>query len=273
VSESSQRTDAPLSRAIALARDAVAEAPAGLLTDFDGTLSTIAPEPSGARLVDGAAEAVATLARGLAVVAIITGRAPLDARRLVGIPGLLIVGNHGMEWLDAAAGAPEVSPDAASVPVRLDRVLARIPDLPGVVPEHKTVSASVHYRGAPDPGAARAAILEALGDVEADGLRIGHGRMIVEVRPVGLGDKGSAVHAIVERFGLRGVVVMGDDLTDLDMFRAVDDLRASGGIRGAIVGVGGADHEVAPEVLAAADVMLADPTDAARFLTELAASI
>ena len=273
MSESSQPTDAPRSRALSLARDALRHPPAGLLTDFDGTLSTIALEPSDARLVDGAGDALVSLANRLTVVAIITGRASLDARRLVGIPGLLIAGNHGMEWLEAAAEAPEVSPDAAPVALRLDEVLARIPDLPGVVPEHKTVSASVHYRNAPDPEAARAAILEALGDVEAEGLRIGHGRMIVEVRPVGLGDKGSAVRAIVKRFGLRGVVVMGDDLTDLDMFRAVDDLRSSGALLGAMVGVGGADHEVAPEVLAAADVMLADPTDAARFLTELAGSV
>ena len=273
MSESSQPTDASRSRALSLASDALRRTPAGLLTDFDGTLSTIALEPSGARLVDGAGDPLVRLAHRLAVVAIITGRAALDARRLIGIPGLLIAGNHGMEWLEAAAEAPEVSPDAASVPARLDEVLARVPDLPGVVPEHKTVSASVHYRNASDPDAARAAILAAIGDVKADGLRIGHGRMIVEVRPVGLGDKGSAVRAIVDRFGLRGVVVMGDDLTDLDMFRAVDDLRASNGLRGAIVGVGGADHEVAPEVLAAADVVLADPTDAARFLTELADSL
>ena len=271
MSESSQRTDPSLSRALALARDALAHEPAGLLTDFDGTLSMIVQEPSGARLVDGAGRALAALADRLAVVAIITGRAPLDARRLTGIPRLLIAGNHGMEWLEPGAEEAHAGPEASSVAERLDEVLARLPELAGVIPEHKGVSASVHYRKATDPDAARAAILSALGDVEEHGLRIAHGRMIVEVRPVGLGDKGSAVHAIVERFDLRGVVVLGDDFTDLDMFRAVAGLRDAGRIRGAIIGVGGADHEETPEIVAAADTMLGDPVAAADFLMRLAA--
>ena len=273
MSESSQRNDASFSHALAMARDALADSPSGLLTDFDGTLSGIVDDPSGARLVDGAHGALATLAERLAVVAIVTGRAPLDARRLTGVPGLLVAGNHGMEWLEPGAGEPVTSPEAASVRARLDEVLGRLPEISGVIPEHKGISASVHYRQAPDPGAARAAILAALGDVSAYGLRIGHGRMIVEIRPVGLGDKGSAVRAIVERFTLRGVVVMGDDVTDLDMFGAVAELRGAGRLRGAIIGVGEADHEVRPEIVAAADAMLAHPTAATRFLERLSALV
>ena len=46
----------------------------------------------------------------------------------------------------------------------------------------------------PDPDVARAAILDALGTVPA-GLEVRPGRMSVELRPVGLGDKGSAARA------------------------------------------------------------------------------
>lgn len=269
MTESSQRTDAPLSRAIALARDAVADAPAGLLTDFDGTISPIVTDPALARLVTGADGALAALAQQLDVVAIITGRTPLDARQLTSVPGILIAGNHGMEWLEPDEAEPQPAPGADPVSDRLHEVLGRIPEMPGVVPEHKGISASVHYRTAPDPDAARAAIVRALGDVEEHGLRIGHGRMIVEVRPVGLGDKGSAARAIVERFGLRGVVVLGDDVTDLDMFRAVDELRSAGRLRGAIIGVGGMAGEVFPALVAASDVVLADPAEAAALLAAL----
>jgi trehalose 6-phosphate phosphatase len=255
-----------------VARDALAEAPAGLLADFDGTLSTIWADPARARLVDGAAGPLADLADRLAVVAIVTGRAPLHARRLVGVPGLLIAGNHGMEWLEPGASEPHGTQDGADVRRRLDDLVGRLPGMDGVVLEHKGISASVHYRNAPDPDAARLAILDALGDVESHGFRTGRGRMIVELRPVGLGDKGSAVRAIVERFGLRGVVVMGDDVTDLDMFEAVAGLREAGHIRGAIIGVGGADHEVPAEISAAADAILPDPPSAATFLAGLAVS-
>jgi len=269
VAESSRRIDPSLSRAIALARDALADAPAGLLTDFDGTLSPIVTDPSLARLVADAEGALASLAERLEVVAIITGRTPLDARRLTDVPGILIAGNHGMEWLEPGDTEPRPAPGAASISDRLHEVLGRLPELPGVVPEHKGISASVHYRTAPDPDAARSAIVRALGDVEDRGLRINHGRMIVEVRPVGLGDKGSAARAIVERFGLRGVVVMGDDVTDLDMFRAVDELRSAGRMRGAIIGVGGAAGEVLPALVEASDVVLADPAQAAALLIAL----
>ena len=107
VAESSRRTDASLSRAIALARDALAEAPAGLLTDFDGTLSPIVTDP-GTRPPGRRAPTARSppSPSGSTVVAIITGRAPLDARRLTGVPGILIAGNHGMEWLEPGESEP-----------------------------------------------------------------------------------------------------------------------------------------------------------------------
>jgi len=270
VPESSRSTDASLSRAHALATAALEASPAGLLTDFDGTLSPIVADPALARLVDGTDGALARLAERLAVVAIVTGREPLEARRLVGVPGLLIAGNHGTEWLEPGADAPTPAPGTGALRHVLHRVLARVPLLAGVVAEHKGLSASVHYRNAPDPDAARDAIVDALGDVEPLGIRIGHGRMVVELRPVGIGDKGTAARAIVSRFGLRGAVVMGDDVTDLDMFSAVAEMRASGALRAAIIAVGGTDRDVPPELSDAADVTLADPAAAALFLARLA---
>lgn len=272
MTESSRRTDAPLARAHALASAALAEAPAGLLTDFDGTLSPIVIDPASAALVDGAAGALSSLVERLAVVAIVTGRAPLDARRMTGVSGLLIAGNHGTEWLEPDADEPVAAPEASSIRDRLAGVLAGLPPLSGVTVEHKGVSATVHYRGAPDPLLALPRILAALGDAETHGIQLRTGRMSVELRPVGLGDKGSATAAIIERFGLRGVVMMGDDVTDLDMFRVVTDLRVSGRIRATIIGVGGSTGEVPASVVEAADVVLADPAQAAELLVALARS-
>jgi trehalose 6-phosphate phosphatase len=270
VPESSRRSDASLSRTHALAAAALAEPPAGLLTDFDGTLSPIVADPALARLVDGTDGALARLAERLAVVAIVTGREPAEARRLIGVPGILVAGNHGTEWLEPGADVPSVPPGADAVRGGLDAVLSRLPELPGVMAEHKGMSASVHYRNAIDPDAARAAILGAIGDVEPHGLRIGHGRMVVELRPVGIGDKGTAARDIIERHALRGVMVMGDDVTDLDMFGAVAELREAGTVRAAIIAVGGADREAPPELSAAADVALGGPAQAALLLARLA---
>ena len=269
MTESSRTDDAPLERALALASAALADAPAGLLTDFDGTMSPIVADPALARLTDGASGALAALVSRLAVVAIVTGRAPLDARRMTGVPGMLVAGNHGTELLEPDADAPILSPAASSVRAALDEVLARLPEVAGVIIEHKGLSAAIHYRNADGAGAVRDRLVEALGPL-GDGLELRHGRMSLELRPVGLGDKGAATRAIIKRFGLRGVVVMGDDVTDLDMFAVVAEMRAAGLIRGAIIGVGGGDAEVPPEVAAAADVLLASPADVARLLEALA---
>lgn len=269
MAESSRTTDAPLARALALASETLAQAPSGLLTDFDGTLSPIVSDPMLARLVDGASGALASLVERLDVVAVITGRAPLDARRMTGVPGLLVAGNHGTEWLEPGEDAPINPPEASSVRERLDGIVARVPSLDEVSVEHKGVSATVHYRNAPDRDGALAAILAALGDTQASGFELRHGRMSVEVRPIGFGDKGSAARAIVERFGLRGVVVMGDDVTDLDMFAVVAELRSLGRLRGTIIGVGGGDGEVPASVVEASDVVLADPAEAGALLRVL----
>ena len=267
--ESSRPSEPALARALALARDALSVAPAGLLTDIDGTLSPIVSDPASARLAEGAAEALERLVDRLAVVAIITGRGPLDARRMTGVRGLLVAGTHGTEWLEPGDEAPSPSPEADRVRPLLRDVLERVPARPGVTVEDKGLSATVHYRRAPDPEAARAAVVAAIGDLPA-GLERRDGRMSLELRPVGVGDKGAAARSVIERYGLRGIVAMGDDVTDLDMFAAVADARAAGRVRGALIAVGGSDREVPAMVAEAADVVVPSVKGAAALLRGLA---
>lgn len=269
MSESSRASGASSEQALMAAREALAATPSGLLTDFDGTISPVVADPALARLVEGADGALASLARRLAVVAVITGRGATAARRMLGVSEVLVVGNHGVEWLDPGQDRPTVSPEAAGVEARVDALLAILPTLPGIVIEHKGMSATVHYRRAADPAETRASILSALTRAHPAEGEIREGRMAVELRPGDLADKGDAARAIIERHRLRGVVVMGDDLTDLDMFTAVAELRAAGRLRAAIIGVGGADRDVPREVMAAADVILEEPADAAALLAAL----
>jgi trehalose 6-phosphate phosphatase len=261
--------DLTADRALSLATDALGHAPAGLLTDLDGTLAPIVRDPAAVRLADGAAAALEVLARRLAVVAVLSGRAAPDARRIVGVPGVLVVGNHGTEWLAPDAAHPEALPGQASVAARLSELLAAIPAESGVEVEHKRLSATIHYRNAVDPERARARIAEALAPHLGAAFQLRHGRMSVELRPGGLGDKGTALRAIVERHGLNGLLVLGDDVTDLDMFRATAALRSAGRVGAAIVAVG-ASGEVPPEVGEAADAILDGPAGVVGLLRALA---
>lgn len=243
---------------------------AGLLTDVDGTISRIAPTPGAARVGDEIRGALGRLAGELAVVAIVTGRAVADARRLVGVPNLAYVGNHGMEvW--AGAGSrwePRVEPYRPLLEQARAAVEAVPRRIPGAIVEDKGPTLSVHYRRTAAPAEARIAILDQLQPFQ-DRLRITEGKMVVEVRPPVEVSKATAVRQIVEDHALRGAVYLGDDRTDIGAFQALRVLGASpGGPRTFSVAVRGA--ETPPEVLAAADSVVAGVNEVAVLLQRLA---
>src|SRR6201998_1913836 len=67
-----------------------------LFLDYDGTLSTIVADPGAATLVDGAHQALESLA-SQCPVAILSGRDLPDIRTRVSLPGIWYAGSHGFE--------------------------------------------------------------------------------------------------------------------------------------------------------------------------------
>lgn len=264
-------TDPTLSDALRVARAAMAAAPAGLLSDFDGTLSPIVADPAAARMAERGQAALTALAGRLAVTGIVTGRGAHDARTMAGTPELLVVGNHGLEWLAPGASDAVPAPGLEWISRALDRLMATGRDAlgdPQVTLDHKGLSGTIHYRMAADPARARETLLAALAGVPHPGIEVREGRMSIELRPAGVGDKGTAVRQLVERHALRGLIVLGDDVTDLDMFRAAAELRETTGLVAANLAVGG-HGEVPGEVMAAADAALPDPDAVVRLLEAL----
>lgn len=205
--------------------------PSALITDIDGTISAIAATPFEAVVDPVALQALERLAERLSAVAVVSGRAPEAGAAMVGLPGLIYVGNHGMERI--VRGTPWTHPAAAAARAAIAAALAEIEaevraqdEAPWLLIENKGVTGTVHYRLAPDPAAA-AGMLEALARVAAEryGLRVSPGRMIVELRPELAVNKGTAIRELVEELGLRGIVFFGDDVTDVDGFRALSVLR------------------------------------------------
>lgn len=86
------------------------------------------------------------------------------------------------------------------------------------------------------------------------------GRCLVELRQPGI-DKGAAVKTIVERHRLRGVLVGGDDWTDLDAFCMAHALAGSHGI-----GIAVWSEEVPPPLLAEADAIVCGVSEMAQWL-------
>lgn len=218
--------------------------PAGLLTDIDGTISAIAPTPEAAVVTPELAATLTRLARRLTVVAALSGRGAADAARLVGVPGAVYVGNHGLErhgpdglTVDPSA-APFVPTIAATLAAAERAALATGLDLEGLLFENKGVTASIHYRLAPEPAHARATLLRIVEPLAAAaGLRLTEGRLVLELRPPVRGNKGTALAALVREYALRGAVFLGDDVTDLDAMAELRRLREIGQLAGLSVGV------------------------------------
>lgn len=239
-------------------------------TDFDGTLSPIVADPAAAVAVAGAAGALTRLARLVGTVAIITGRPAADAVALggfAGVPGLIVLGHYGAERFQDGALRAATAPDGITVArATLPRLLAVTGAPDGTRLEDKGTALAVHVRQAADPQAALALLREPLARLAADnGLALEPGRLVLELRPPGT-DKGAALRALAAERTARSVLFCGDDLGDLAAFAALRDLRATG-VAGCAVASG---NQEAPQVAAAADLVVDGPAGVVRLMDGLA---
>jgi trehalose 6-phosphate phosphatase len=242
---------------------------AGLITDIDGTLSPIVAVPSDAVVLPRARDALLGLKKLLEVVAVVTGRSVADARQLVGIDGLLYIGNHGMEvWAGGEAQTvAEVQAWVPRVAVALEELKARA-HMPGVVFEEKGPSASVHYRLAADPVRTRRELLELMATTPSmSALRMEEGRMVINLLPPVSVNKGSAVTWLAKEHRLERLVYIGDDLTDTHGFLALRGLRDVGQAETLNIGVVG--PETPDSVRQLADMCVGSPHAVAELLTQV----
>ncbi len=217
-------------------------AKAAILTDVDGTLAPIVERAEDAAVPAAAREALAALSERFGLVGCVSGRQAEEARRLVGLDQLAYAGNHGLELLLPGEEAVRPDPsldgrerDAAEFIAGLDPAgLATV----GLRLEDKGAIQALHWRGAEDEGGAEARAREIAIEAGHTGLDPHWGRKVLELRPVGGGGKGVAVASLLASDGLDRAVYAGDDRTDLDAFRRLEELRAGGELVAAVrVGV------------------------------------
>ena len=236
---------------------------AAVLLDLDGTLAPIVERPGEAAVPLRSRELVAEIASRYGLVAVVSGRQSLEARRILGLEQISYVGNHGYELLHPGAEAPVPAPALAGHERDAARFLAaygteHLRDA-GVRIEDKTAIVALHWRGAADEPAAETAAALAGAEAEARGLSIHRGRKVIELRPPVRTDKGRGVEGLLAAAPfLTAALYAGDDRTDLDAFTVLRRHAADGRLRHAVC-VGVASPEAPPEVALSADLAVDGP--------------
>jgi trehalose 6-phosphate phosphatase len=254
--------DAVVEQALAV----LAARPSALVTDVDGTLSRIVPNPQDAEVDEVISRALEELLMRLDLVAVVTGREESVARRMVGVEGLTYVGSYGM---DASVAVRLIDSDLSSA---REAVLPFLTRVPCVTLELKDVSFSLHYRNCDNPGEVRVRLLSLVEPIALSfGARVMEGKQVVEVVPEGLPTKASAMAHLLDTNDLRGAIFMGDDLADTVVFQEISRRRSENGLRGLSIAV--LDEETDPVVRDAADTALQGVGEVELFLARLAARL
>lgn len=204
--------------------------PVIVMLDIDGTLCDIVERPADAHISPGARATLAALARGSTSgvrLAFVTGRSVADARTMIGIDGVTVYGNHGMERMSPSGtitgppGWEATGPRLRAAAAELARVTALFP---GSAVEDKRFTLTVHHRGM--NMALEPRLKEAVRDVaQRHALRIAKGKCVFNLTPIAATDKGDAVLEIINANATdparAAILFVGDDVTDEDAFRAL----------------------------------------------------
>lgn len=194
-----------------------------IFCDFDGTLAEIVDDPATSRPVPGAVEVLSALAGSYGRIGVLSGRPLAFLEEFFG-DGVVLAGLYGLEVRDG--GQRRVHPDAERWRSVIDDTAVScersVP--PGVRVEHKGLSVTLHYRGAPELADVVAA--QASSEANRTGLVARPARMSVELHPPVAADKGTALRQAAA--GMSTVAFIGDDVGDLPGFDALDELAALG---------------------------------------------
>ena len=232
-----------------------------VMTDFDGTLAGIRPQPEQVRLGVRARRALEQLVERNVLVGIVSGRSLPDVRGRVGLDGICYVGCHGYS-LQATRGLPVTlmsRADEARLPRIWRDLEVRLAGLRGVRIEAKEAGVSIHYRNAERSHARRA--LAIVRDVLRHNRRLQllSGKKVWEILPRPGVNKWTAIQSLLALENRRNALLcyVGDDAPDEHVFARM---------RGISVAVGKRRRT-------AARFFVESTSDVRRFLEELTRSI
>ena len=196
-----------------------------LVFDLDGTLAPLTAKREDAYVPAATASRLHELSRSWSI-AVVTGRSASDAAVRLGFEPRCLIGNHGAErWGPPATDSSRalqraLDPVREQLQLRLRlRLAAGELQTRGVEIEieDKGMSLALHYRRSSNPVAALATVRELLMEKFA-GVRISRGHYVVNITALNAPDKGDAMRAVLDEWGLSCALVVGDDSNDEPAF-------------------------------------------------------
>lgn len=203
--------------------DEISASDFALFFDFDGTLAEIAERPDDVEVTEATRQTLASLRNAFSgAVAIVTGRDIASIDGFLAPVKLPIAGVHGLVRRDANGAVHHPKIDSDAIHIVGERLKPLVDAEPGLLLERKHGAIALHYRLRPE---LETVCLEAMDHAVADApaINLRRGKMVVEA--IGhSSDKGMAIAGFLEEppFAGRRPVFVGDDLTDEDGFRMVN---------------------------------------------------
>lgn len=242
----------------------VSSAPIFISLDYDGTLTPIVERPDLAVLPSTMRSTLNRLADRYSV-AIISGRDVKDIKDFISLDNIIYAGSHGFDIASPPGKDLRVNLGEEYLPVldKVEKILGSgINKIEGALLERKKYSLAVHYRLV-EPDLVRD--VEALVDKtlqKEPKLKKGLGKMVFELKPDIEWDKGQALLWLIKGLGMSPgevfPIYIGDDITDEDAFRVLQEL-----------GIGIVVREGEENRLSMAEYSLATTLDVQTFLEKL----
>jgi trehalose 6-phosphate synthase/phosphatase len=196
------------------------------LLDYDGTLADLQPTPPEAKPTAELIQILDKLVNDPRnTVVIISGRDHDTLDEWLGDLPLSFAAEHGMKLKHAGAGwVSPIDVDLSWMPAIQAIMQSYVGTNPGVILETKPSSVAWHNRAALDASKAALAENELVGKLQqyatANGLRVIHGKQVIEVQAAGT-NKGEAAKQWLAMSGWDFILAAGDDTTDEDLFKVM----------------------------------------------------
>jgi trehalose 6-phosphate phosphatase len=197
-----------------------------LFLDVDGTLIELAATPFDTRVGEELKRLLNAVSDRLGgAVALVSGRSIAYLDAMFAPLALPSAGLHGVERRSASGTIHGASFHDSQLASTRTALAALAQTHPGVLLEDKGRTLAIHYRLAPQFASVIHDAITGLVAALGPQYHVQPGSMMFEIKPRGF-NKGNSVKEFMQEapFSGRQPVYIGDDITDLDGFRAADDL-------------------------------------------------